>query len=429
MATQKIPAKPPKNMEIIQNHFGLHPVTTDDVEWSPSTYDIKVPNTELIMGIELEVEAWAWHTHFPSFVFETDGSLRNGGIEAISRPLTHKCLVGALRRFYKEYPLAVANHSDRTSVHVHVNVQDFSFAQLKSLLMVYHTIERLLFKFAGGDRESNIFCVPWAQAGITFNVIKRLDDSKKKGDVIGQWLKYTAVNLLPILTQGTVEFRHMPGTTDVEKIISWLALIGRLFETARDVPFDQIKSDIIKMNSVSNYRSWLETIFKEQASLIMTPDTEHLLAEGVIDTKYMLVEKERVYDAKKAEGDMNDLLDNLNVERDRQRLRQQDALDELNRRERNRENPFRANNPIPNDWGQIEAARVEPQAVYTGVLGGGENVYRNNRILWNDVAAGNPYNVGYGVRAAAVTAEGVRHVRVGDTVQVNPEPINDEVEF
>ena len=143
-----------------------------------------------------------------------DGSLRNAGREFITSPATLSTTSAILNQFFSRRNFTKDNYSDRCSVHVHNNCQDMSVEQLASVLLLYQMVEELFFSFVGEERRDNIFCVPWSQTNLSYNVIRRMVD----GYSIPDWQKYTAVNLRRLLDLGTIGFRHMAGTADVKRI-------------------------------------------------------------------------------------------------------------------------------------------------------------------------------------------------------------------
>ena len=181
--------------------------------------DSPVPtsNPDIYMGIELEIEGWQWSTGtVPGFSVHNDNSLRNNGLEWITYPTKLRHMEHLLSTFFKKFPVTQDNYSERCSTHVHVNVQDFTPTQLTTLVLVYQLVERLMFRFVGNDRDSNIFCVPWYQAGNTYELVERLKNFD--ANHIHQWQKYTALNLLTVEQKGTVEYRHLEGTGDVKRL-------------------------------------------------------------------------------------------------------------------------------------------------------------------------------------------------------------------
>lgn len=251
---------------------------------------VALPAPDTIVGLELEIESFTLdQPHlFGGFVFTTDGSLRNNGIEAVTRPIRMMHVPALLKAFFAQFQITERNYSERCSTHVHMNVLDMTIEQVTNLCLLYQTLERLLFRFVGHDRDKNIFCVPWYQSGLSFDLT-----AKVFGDAnytFRRWQKYCALNLIPISTQGSVEFRHLHGTCDVEKITQWLTLLGCMKEYAMRRSFDQIQRAILEMNTISNYNTWLDEVFQQHVGLLKVDSSfESHLSAGVVDSKLMLV--------------------------------------------------------------------------------------------------------------------------------------------
>jgi hypothetical protein len=197
-----------------------------------------------------------------------------------------------LQRFFTENEITERNYSDRCSTHVHVNVQDMTMEQVRSIALVYQTVERLLFHaFIGEKRENNIYCVPWYQAGFTVAVMERLAMDPNQ---IRHWVKYTALNMLPIREKGTIEFRHLKGTCDVDHIMTWLNLIGSIVKYGSNTAYDDVAKLIMEMNTVSNYEMFIRSVFGEYAHVLMaSPSYQNILAFGVVDSKLLLVKTKK----------------------------------------------------------------------------------------------------------------------------------------
>lgn len=245
---------------------------------------------DLIVGLELEIEGWAsraaalqgWH-------YTEDGSLRNNGREAITVPTKTKYVRRLLEEFYRHHEVTEANnYTERCSTHVHMNVQDYSYAELRTLCMVYQICERLLFGYVGHERDDNVFCVPWYESGNTSRLVDKL--VKNATSTIGGWVKYSALNLLPVQEKGTVEFRHLHGTCNVDVIMGWVNLISRMHLFAKKVSPKDLTALVLAMNTVSNYDMFLGDVFGSDTHLLtQQPDYKEQLSVGVIDAKLMLL--------------------------------------------------------------------------------------------------------------------------------------------
>lgn len=282
-------------MSIIQL-LGLAPV-------KPFTSSKAVPlpcaDPALLMGLELEIEGIAGdptEVYVPGMTGESDNSLRDNeygrGWEFITKPATYSVAAHILSQFFAKAKLSQErNYSERCSIHVHANVQDLTPEQLKSVCLLYQVFERLFYSYAGEDRDKNIFCVPWSETTLTHTLIDTLLDANLKG--FRNWQKYTGLNLIPVQTQGTIEFRHLPGTCDLSRIFDWMNLIGSLFVTARNTPFEEIKSFIVNVNTTSEYKHLVHRVFGEWARVLDMPYMDTQLEEGVLDVKYMLLSADK----------------------------------------------------------------------------------------------------------------------------------------
>lgn len=241
---------------------------------------------DTICGLELEIEGWRGERDFEGFNFTDDGSLRNNGIEAVSLPTKMKFVPELLKSFFSTYSITEANYSERCSTHVHMNVQNFTLEQLATLCLTYQVVERLLFTYVDPIRSSNIFCVPWFQAAGRVDLANTITSGKWRD--LQTWQKYTALNLLAVAQRGTVEYRHLEGTCDVQHILGWLNLLGGMHNYAQSTPLDKLRSIILDLNTSSAYEIFTQSVFGENSRLLMRQGYNIALEHGVIDAKLML---------------------------------------------------------------------------------------------------------------------------------------------
>lgn len=212
-----------------------------------------------------------------------DNSLRNNGREFIS-PICNidkqitvfqtlaSCVITGEHRF-----------SDRTSIHVHVNVRSLSIEALKEFLLLYALVEPLFFNYVGKTRENSIYCVP---LGTTY-----LPSLYKEpiGIILKKWHKYTALNLLPVLggdgskKLGSVEFRHMFGTSMKNEFVPFLSAIESLFYKISGAPAGWKVVDYT-LDSDKTLQLVRETVPTLIGSLSDT-ELKALLKNSIIDVK------------------------------------------------------------------------------------------------------------------------------------------------
>jgi len=168
-----------------------------------------------------------------------DGSLRNNGIEFVTRPVPFKRAIELFTELRDQLKLGSDPYSARTSTHVHVNVASLSTDQLKHFVLLYALFEPVFFKFAGDLRKHNTHCVPLGHTLLPGQYTKSI------GTLVDIWSKYSAFNLKPVKTIGTVEFRHLFGTGDVKVYQQWLTMLKDLWECAYNKPTNWLKLQMV----------------------------------------------------------------------------------------------------------------------------------------------------------------------------------------
>lgn len=271
-------------MSSILSVYGLAPVNSTH----PATLyrdpflinDLPKIVSDQLIGIEVEVEAAQAAIANLNKVWNatTDGSLRNNGAEFVSKPIMASDAPITLKHLLSQYLQQDCCFSPRTSVHVHLNVQDLEVTQLVNLVALYTVFEKALFQFAGRGRIKNIYCVPLVDT----NLLLGLAGSD---NVLRNWSKYTSLNLLPVREQGTVEFRHMHGTFDVTKLCNWIGLITKLKEYVIKTTTKNIRLMIHNMEVDASVQSLKREIFEEFADVLPDAETDIALAKGVIMSK------------------------------------------------------------------------------------------------------------------------------------------------
>jgi len=240
----------------------------EDLTKLKTPYEFK--NNNCLIGIEIEIEniPESLQDSLKGLYWEEteDHSLRNYGREYKSIPLRTYQIPYAI-----EHLQATLNHtnpeytfSNRCSVHVHLNVRDFTMEQLACFLILYCVFEKHFFHIAGTKRENNIFCVPlWNTEYIPSTEYLHFPESYTK------WHKYLALNCGCIFGSennqafGTIEFRHLYGTLDTNILYPWINSIIALREASSKYKLDELISDIPIANTTSQYLHWYSNIFQE----------------------------------------------------------------------------------------------------------------------------------------------------------------------
>lgn len=276
---------PPKiSREACQAYFDAQQVTVKD----PYSFTDK----KSLIGVEVEVEN-VLRIDPNIFLGEMwqvidDHSLRNSGREFKTRPIAIEYIERALIRLLSGLNPDI-DFSPRTSIHVHQDVRGMELRQVLGLLFTYAVCESLLFKFAGLGRKRSIYCVPIVQTEL-LDIFRKQDKIIRYLQTIGEWWpKYTALNLNPISTFGTVEYRHLGGTDNLGKILAWIDLISRLKIWAYKVPYETIVARISDLNTNSQYQSFIDDVFGGATTYLDKSDLLNDMEEAVMAVRNCVI--------------------------------------------------------------------------------------------------------------------------------------------
>lgn len=244
------------------NRFGWRPARSSVVEHPSIVGSRRV-------GIEVELENASSIRVSSSSLWsvKNDDSLRNNGRELVLvEPLAGADLMNALNQLAIVYKENTQLHcSERTSLHVHVDVRDLTVAQVRSIMAVYVAVESALYSACGKNRYNNIYC-PGITASTTMAQSMRnmMQDNSKFFDGILGWCKYSGINLRAIAELGSIEFRMHEGTVQIERVHGWVNLILSLVEYAIERDPTTVLQDAEQLNP----ELLLELVFKDNVQYI-----------------------------------------------------------------------------------------------------------------------------------------------------------------
>jgi hypothetical protein len=198
-------------------------------------------------GIEVEAEgcpvdrapelAWsdAFYRHWS---MAGDGSLRNGGIEFISKPLARAYVPPAVDSLWRYMDEGRFHPSVRTGIHIHCNMMGKTVADTLRVLHHYALVEPQLFDFVGKEREENIYCIPWYRAHDEPQAVRAWLMSRETPD-LREYVttrdrapcKYSALFVEPLRRLGTIEFRHAPTFTERADMLHWWQMVQAVWRT------------------------------------------------------------------------------------------------------------------------------------------------------------------------------------------------------
>ena len=120
-------------------------------------------------------------------------------------------------------------------LHVHIDARDLSKKQITKVFLNYAKWEKVFDALVPPSRrrDSNGFCksIEWILNYSTLNEEFKKDYARSYSQ---HFDKYYKVNLIPYVTQGSIEFRQHSGTLNADKIINWvILLIGFVEKTSK----------------------------------------------------------------------------------------------------------------------------------------------------------------------------------------------------
>lgn len=207
------------------------------------------------IGLEIEIEK-AKTANLKYFIIDNDGSLKDQGVELRSVYPMGGILIDASLKEYESYlklnPNSVFTH--RCSIHVHVNVQDLTVGQLTCIILAYICLEELFFSFVSPIRRNNPYCSALADYIDEFTLIFNGDNYDS--------FKYFALNPGVMQKFGSIEFRHLDGTKDLEKLKTWIRLLQTFVDHFSTITnYKEFYNTINKLNSTSYYYKFVTDIF------------------------------------------------------------------------------------------------------------------------------------------------------------------------
>lgn len=268
------------------------------------------------IGIEVEVERTAPIEGLKLWNVTKDGSLRNDGYEFVSKPIRGRLIECALLELNNALNKHTPNHefSDRTSVHIHTNVRHMEIEHVANFILLYLALEPIFFRYTekiqNTNRRENNYCVPIEESKSHLCLLQNLGmyyatmDVQWMRSIVHNWRKYTAFNLLPMESIGTIEFRHMGGTIDVPYIMDWVNMILSMRKYARTTKTEDIKKELFMLNTNSNYANFLHSVLGIELEIPFNSLMD-LLEDSVASTKQVFAAKESM---KAAELSINDVM-------------------------------------------------------------------------------------------------------------------------
>jgi hypothetical protein len=236
------------------------------------------------VGVEIEVEGYNLPDDVQYWKAVGDGSLK--GEESLeyvlTRPVPIDDLHGRLAILKKAFEDRNAEFDEtyRAGVHVHVNVQDLTVRQLFTFVVLYLTLEELLLTFCAKHRIGNHFCLRASEAGYLPALICRAIEKQDLKSLHTDDIRYSAINLKPVVQYGSVEFRAHESTFNFDKIETWAKILYQLREASLQF---ECPRKIMEEVSVGGYEGFVRKVFAEHADYFLAqPYWDRMVRKGIL---------------------------------------------------------------------------------------------------------------------------------------------------
>lgn len=231
-------------------------------------------NTKGDIGIEVEVEGVYLPTQVPiPWVAHHDGSLRvpklPGGAAleyVLERPIDFDAVDKEVKNLYAYLTKDKSKiiESNRTSVHIHLNVQKFHFSRLTAFMAIYFTLEELLTEWCGDHRVGNLFCLRAKDAPAIVTQIRRFIKSEGVTEIRDHH-HYAALNANALHKFGSLEIRTLRGVSDPRIILDWVAMLRRIYDMSAEFKDPR---DICAVFSQDGPLNFLDTMLGDTAKIL-----------------------------------------------------------------------------------------------------------------------------------------------------------------
>lgn len=190
-----------------------------------------------LFGVEIEAEGPGLRdVESRGFRLENDGSLGDGGVEFVQRvPATASATDSVIRKLVKNIRDSGAQPrlNPRSGVHIHINMQDYSVLQAFTFLTAYYVLEDALVALCHPGREGNFFCLRLTDSSEPVDRLVHCVARNRFQEISTHGaMRYSAMNLDPLLTYGSVEFRALHSPEDFREISPWVSMFDELRENS-----------------------------------------------------------------------------------------------------------------------------------------------------------------------------------------------------
>ena len=164
-------------------------------------------------------------------------------------------------------------------------MRDLDFNQFNNFLALYAAVETMLFNWVGENRINNIYCLPMHNIVGDLRAISGLKEETLRMQLADDMYgfgpyKYAALNISAVPQFGSLEFRHMGGCDDFDRLKEWINIIQCIKKYVMENDNIQIKS-MPHMISAMGEEQFITRVFGKYAEQLKYVGFESDIRRGV----------------------------------------------------------------------------------------------------------------------------------------------------
>jgi len=188
-----------------------------------------------------------------------DGSLREGGFEINTAPAWGESFYRQIRDLTDALSCSDAKVDNCCGLHTHVDAADFTWYDIRKLIILWAMIERGVFCMLPLTRQDNTYCRPVGsylirdvlnsplphhsksaimRANYGTNILTNIRDDKHCER------RYHAMNIHSWVYRKSIEFRVPPGTTKYVRMVGWAEFFNAVLNFAYKCPENVLRSQL-----------------------------------------------------------------------------------------------------------------------------------------------------------------------------------------
>ena len=188
------------------------------------------------------------HSVLDQWKVVTDATVA-GGCEVVSPPLLGKKGQAEVKKVLKALRAAGATVSRSCGLHVHMDVNDFTGAEIALVVANYATLQDSIDTLVPASRRQSMWCRNWTGFEVerVANVLKNKKAARTTNVLRSTVDRYKTVNVHSFTAYGTLEFRQHQGTLNSQKTEMWLVLTNALLSAAKSGHVAQAGDDVVDL--------------------------------------------------------------------------------------------------------------------------------------------------------------------------------------